>query len=64
MHDIDWFTVINKLIRAGMTPAQQAKEIGVTRRTIGNWKDGKVVDPPYSKANKLLDIYRTVTGST
>jgi DNA-binding XRE family transcriptional regulator len=64
MSDINWFEIINKLVKNGMPQKQQAKEIGVTRKTINNWKNGKVEDPPYSKANKLLDIYHTVIGST
>ena len=59
-----WFTVVLELKRAGLSHAQQAKEINVDRTTIENWANGKVVDPPYSKGNQLLEVYRSVVGST
>ena len=60
---IDWFRVITDLQRAGMTHGQQAREVGVTRRTIANWQQG-LCEPPYSRGAALIEIYRSVIQST
>lgn len=61
---VDWFRIITELQRAGMSYNQQAMEVDVdSPRTIANWRSGRC-EPPYSKGEKLIDIYRTVLGST
>ena len=60
---MDWFRVIADLSRAGMIHEQQAKEAGVTRRTVANWSQGRTV-PNYYQAERLLNVYRSVIGST
>jgi len=60
---MDWFDVIYDLSRVGMVHEQQAKEVGVTRRTIGSWGAGRTV-PNYYQAERLLNVYRSVVGST
>jgi DNA-binding XRE family transcriptional regulator len=60
---IDWFRVITDLQRAGMTHGQQAKEVGVSRRTIANWQQG-LCEPSYSRGAGLLEIHRSVARST
>lgn len=60
---VDWFSVINRLQREGLDHGQLAKEVGVTRRTIGNWAN-QVCEPPHSRGEMLLDILRSVVRST
>jgi len=60
---VDWFRVITQLQRAGMDHGQQARELGVSRRTIGNWQQA-ICEPSHSKGEALLEIYRSVIRST
>jgi len=60
---IDWFRIITDLQQAGMTHGQQAKEVGVTRRTITNWRNC-ICEPPYSRGAALLEVHRSVIRST
>ena len=60
---VDWFRVISDLQRSGLTYKQQAKEVGINSAgTIYYWKCGN--QPPHDKGEKLLDVYRSVMGST
>jgi len=60
---IDWFKVMTELKQHGMSCEQIAKEAEVSRKTIENWASGHT-EPSYSKAVILLEVYRTVIGST
>ena len=60
---MNWNKVVTDLQKAGMPIPQQAKEVGVTRKTIDNWSTG-VSEPLFSTGTILLDVYRTVCGST
>lgn len=60
---VDWPKVVTDLQRAGLTWQQQAREIGVCRRTIGNWQHGSC-EPSFSCGYQLLEIYKTVFGTS
>jgi DNA-binding XRE family transcriptional regulator len=60
---VDWFRIITDLKKHEMSHTQQANEVQVTRKTIENWASGHT-EPSYSKAVILLEVYRTVVGST
>ena len=60
---MDWFRIIYELKCRGLTHDQQAKEVDVCRKTIENWSMGRG-EPPYSKAEQLLTVFRSVVGST
>ena len=62
-HKVDWFQLIMGLQRLGFSHHQIGLEIGVTRRTVGNWQTG-YTEPRYSDGSKLICLYRTVKGST
>lgn len=60
---VDWFKVISDLQRAGLSHGQQARELGVSRRTIMNWQQG-LTEPSYSFGTKLLNIFNSVIKTT
>lgn len=60
---VDWFSVITKLQREGLGHGQLAKEVGVSRRTIGNWAQ-QISEPTYSRGAALLEIFNSVVKST
>lgn len=62
MDTVDWRRIINDLKRVGMTLEQQAREVGVCRRTIIHWREEEH-EPTYSRGAKLLSIYHTVYRS-
>lgn len=56
---IDWFGVICELQRNKISMIAQSKIIGVSERTIANWRDG--AEPKYSDGTKLIELWVLVT---
>lgn len=61
--EVDWRKIINGLKRHGFTLDQVGMEIGVTRRTVHNWREG-FCEPSYTKGAKLLSVFSSVVKST
>lgn len=59
---VDWFKVISDLQRHGFTHEQIGKDVGVSRRMVGYWRDG-YSEPLYSHGAALVCLYRTVIES-
>lgn len=59
----DWFAIVTALERAGMSQAQQAKEISVTQPSIYYWKTGKA-EPGFASGLALIDLHKSVIGTT
>lgn len=57
---IDWFRIIVDLERSSYTHMAIAAAVGVSKRTVGGWKEGS--EPRYSSGDSLLLLWSTVTG--
>lgn len=52
---IDWFKVITELQKNRLSMKQQSRSIGVSARTIANWRDG--VEPKFSDGKRLIKLW-------
>lgn len=57
----DWFRVIVDLERAGYSHCSIASVCGVSKRTVGGWKQGS--SPKFDDGKLLLRLWETVTGN-
>jgi len=60
MVGVDWFRVITDLQRHGVYADSIAKQIGVAKSTVQNWKIIET-EPRHRDGEALLRIWRTVT---
>ncbi len=57
---IDWFRIIIDLERSSYPHASIAAAVGVSKRTVGGWKDGST--PRFEDGVRLIDLWSNVTG--
>jgi hypothetical protein len=60
---VDWFRVICDLQKVGFTHEQIGRDVGVSRRMVGYWRDG-YSEPLYSNGSALLALHSSVIKST
>lgn len=57
----DWFRVIVDLERKGYSHCSIASVCGVSKRTVGGWKQGS--SPKFDDGKQLLTLWEAVTGN-
>lgn len=57
---VDWFQVINGILRAGYSIQSTAEAIKVPRSTLIGWKQG--AEPRYTEGERLVSFWSQVTG--
>jgi len=58
---VDWFSLINGILRAGYSIQSAAEAISVPRSTLIGWKQG--AEPRYTEGERLVAFWCQVTGS-
>lgn len=57
---VDWFRVLADLDQNGVNNAAAARELGVLRTTLWNWKNG--AEPKHYDGCRLIDLWAERTG--
>lgn len=57
---IDWFALIVELERSGYPHNAIATFVGVSRRTVGSWKQG--ARPKFEEGEAAIGLWSQVTG--
>ena len=58
---VDWFEVINCVVRKGYSLGSVAAHVNVPKSTLIGWKQG--AEPRYSEGERLLAFWMQVTGN-
>lgn len=57
---VDWFRIIIDLERSSYPHAAIGAAVGVSKRTVGGWKDGSA--PRFEDGVRLICLWSSVTG--
>lgn len=59
---IDWARLVENLQRCGMSHADIAREVDVSRQTVQSYTDDRCIEPAFWVGSSLLVLWATKTG--